>query len=189
MLTGILGLAGAMIGLAPAILQFFTVKANNAQAIAIEQLRLQAAKDNIALQVDLANSNADIEQQRAIYGFASAASGVKWVDAIAVIVRPYITLILFHAWIAMKALSLLYAIANGVDFKEMMLLLWGQEDQAMLMTVLGFWFGDRMMRRSGQQMAATAAVQPTTVKMTPAHAPPTTQHSVATDRAGGLGTG
>src|SRR4051812_15967878 len=109
MLTGILGLAGALIGLAPAILQYFTAKANNAQAIAIEQLRLQAAKDNIALQIDLGNTNADIEQQKRIYDFASTPSGIKWVDAIAVIVRPYITLILFHAWVAMKAMTLLYA--------------------------------------------------------------------------------
>lgn len=186
MLTGILGLAGALIGLAPAILQYFTAKANNAQAIAIEQLRLQAAKDNIALQIDLGNTNADIEQQKRIYDFASTPSGIKWVDAIAVIVRPYITLILFHAWIAMKAMTLLYAIANGVDFKDMMTLLWTNEDQAMLMTVIGFWFGDRMMRRSGQQMAATAAVQPATVKITPAQVHP---RPPVIDRAGGIGTG
>src|SRR5688572_7906657 len=100
MLTGIIGILGALAGFVPSLLQFLTLKANNAQAIELEKHKLQAAKEGIALQVDLENVRADIEQQEHVYSFAAAPSGIKWVDALAVFVRPYITLIMFHCWIA-----------------------------------------------------------------------------------------
>lgn len=160
MLSGIVAIIGALAGIAPGVLQFLSLKANNAQTIAIEELRIQAAKDGIALQVDLENARADIEQQRNIYNFAAAPSGIKWVDALAVFVRPYITLIMFHAWVGLEALLLVYGIANGVPLEKMAELLWDEEVQSLFSAIVGFWFGDRAMKRANQQMAATAAVNP-----------------------------
>lgn len=165
MLTGIIGILGALAGFVPSLLQFLTLKASNAQAIELEKLRLQAAKEGVALQVDLANANADIEQQKHVYSFAAAPSGIKWVDALAVFVRPYITLIMFHAWLAIEAFLLLYGIANGVDFERMVAALWDADTKSLFAAIIGFWFGDRSIRR---MMGATLSVsppQPATVKV------------------------
>lgn len=157
MLTGIIGILGALAGFVPSLLQFLTLKANNAQSIELEKLRLQAAKEGVALQVDLANANADIEQQKHVYGFASAPSGIKWIDGLAVFVRPYITLIMFHAWLAIESFLLLYGIANGVSFTEMVNALWDADTKSLFAAIIGFWFGDRSIRRI---MGATLAISP-----------------------------
>lgn len=172
MLTGIIGILGAVTGLIPALLQFLSLKANNAQQLELRKLELAAARENIALQVDLAHANADIEQQRNVYNFAAAPSGIKWVDALAVFVRPYITLIMFHAWIALEAILLLYGIANGVDLEKMATMLWDEEVQGLFAAIVGFWFGDRMGKRGQQQMAATTTVmQAGEAKRAPASTP------------------
>jgi hypothetical protein len=155
MVTGIIGLLGALAGFVPSILQFLTLKANNAQSLELKKLEIEAAKENIALQVDLAQSQADIEQQRNVYNFASAPSGVKWVDALAVFVRPYITLVMFHAWIAIEGLLLLYGIANGAEFEKIAATLWDADAKSLFAAIIGFWFGDRGGKKL---MAATLAV-------------------------------
>ncbi len=155
--TGIIGILGALAGLVPSLLQYFTMKANNEHSIALEQLRLQAAKEGVALQVDLENVRADIEQQKHVYSYAAAPSGVKWVDALAVFVRPYITLVMFHAWVALEGFLLLYGIANGVSFESMISALWDADVNSLFAAIIGFWFGDRGGKR---MMAATLAVAP-----------------------------
>lgn len=169
MISGIVAILGALAGIAPGILQWLTLKANNAHAIELERLRIEAARQSIALQVDLAGAQSDIQQQQHIYNYAAGASGVKWVDALAIFVRPYITLIMFHAWIALEALLLLYGIANGVSLEKMAELLWDDEVQNLFSAIVGFWFGNRMLMR-GQQMAATMAITaaPSTVGAKPA---------------------
>src|SRR3954466_11963066 len=104
MITAITGILAVLTGMVPGILQFFTLKATNAQQIAIEQLRIQAAKDGVALQIDLANSQSDIEQQQHLYSFASGATGIRWVDALNTLVRPAITLTVFFEWMAVKGI-------------------------------------------------------------------------------------
>jgi hypothetical protein len=57
-----------------------------------------SCSEGTALQIDLATSQADIEQDKHIYDFASGPSGNRFVDALAVFVRPFITLVMFHLW-------------------------------------------------------------------------------------------
>ena len=168
MLTGIIGILGALAGLVPALLQFLSLKANNAQQLELKKLELEAARQNISLQVDLANAQADIQQQQHVYTFAAGSSGVKWVDALAVFVRPYITLIMFHAWVALEAILLLYGIANGVELEKMAKMLWDEQVQGLFAAIVGFWFGDRMGKRGQQQMAATTAIMNRPTAATPA---------------------
>ncbi|MEY2410618.1 MAG: hypothetical protein QOF48_3288, partial [Verrucomicrobiota bacterium] len=102
MISGIVAILGAITGMVPAIIQFLSLKANNAQQLALAQLQLQAAKDGGALQIDLANSQADIRQAEHIYDFASGPSGNRFVDALAIFVRPYVTIVFFHLWIFLE---------------------------------------------------------------------------------------
>ncbi len=159
-LAALPAILGALAGMVPAIIQLFTLKANNAQQLAMAQLQLQATKDGIALQVDLANAQADIRQADHIYSFGNNLTGNKFVDGLAVFVRPYITLIFFHLWITLEVFMFIYAVNSGYDLGQLVKVLWPDEIQAMFGAIIGFWFGDRMMLRGNQRMAATLAVQP-----------------------------
>ena len=160
MITGIIGILGALTGLVPSIMQWLTLKANNAQQLAMAQLQLQATKDGVALQVDLANAQADIRQADHIYSFASGSSGNRFVDGLAVFVRPYITLVFFHLWVLLEVFMFIYAVNSGYDLGQLVKVLWSDETAGIFGAIMGFWFGDRMMLRGQQRMSATLAVQP-----------------------------
>lgn len=158
MITGIVAILGALSGMVPAIMQWLTLKANNAQQLAMAQLQMQAAKEGGALQVDLANAQADIRQADHIYEFASGASGNRFVDALAVFVRPYITILFFHLWLLIEVCLVIYGINSGYDLGQLAKLVWDDNTSAIFGAIMGFWFGDRMMMRGNQRMAATLAV-------------------------------
>ena len=160
MITGIIGILGALTGLVPSIMQWLTLKANNAQQLALAQLQMQAAKEGAALQIDLANSQADIRQAEHIYGFASGPSGNRFVDALAIFVRPYITIVFFHLWVLLEVCLFIYGVNSGYDLGQLVKLIWSDETAGIFGAIMGFWFGDRMMLRGQQRMAATLAVQP-----------------------------
>jgi hypothetical protein len=162
MITGIIGILGALTGLVPSIMQWLTLKANNAQQLAMAELQLQATKNGVALQVDLANAQADIRQADHIYNFANGSSGNKFVDGLAIFVRPYITLVFFHLWILLEVFMFIYAVNSGYDLGQLVKVLWSDETAGIFGAIMGFWFGDRMMVRGQQRMAATLAVQPQT---------------------------
>jgi hypothetical protein len=149
---------GALAGMVPAIIQWLTLKETNAHQLAMAQEQRQAAKEGFALQVDLANAQADIRQADAVYGYGSGASGIKWVDALAIFVRPYITLVFFHLWLTLEVCLFIYGVNSGYDLGQLVKLLWPAETQAMFGAIVGFWFGNRMMVRGQQAMAATLAV-------------------------------
>jgi hypothetical protein len=159
-LAALPAILGALAGTAPALVSLFTLKANNAQQLAMRQLDIQAAKDGVALQVDLAGAQADIRQADHIYDFGGGASGIKWIDALAVFIRPFLTLAFFGLWSVMEVFLFIYAVNTGYDLGQLVTLLWPTETQAMFGAIIGFWFGDRMMLRGQQRMAATLAVQP-----------------------------
>lgn len=158
MITGIIGILGALTGLVPSIMQWLTLKANNAQQLALAQLQMQAAKEGAALQIDLANSQADIRQAEHIYGFASGPSGNRFVDALAIFVRPYITIVFFHLWVLLEVCLFIYGVNSGYDLGQLVKLIWSDETAGIFGAIMGFWFGDRMMVRGQQRMAATLAV-------------------------------
>lgn len=158
MISGIVAIFGAITGMVPALMQFLSLKANNAQQLAMAQLQLEATKAGKALEIDLANSQADIRQAEHIYGFASGASGYKFVDALAVFVRPYVTIVFFHLWIFLEVCLVIYGINSGYDLGQLVKLVWSDETAGIFGAIMGFWFGDRMMMRGQQRVAATLAI-------------------------------
>lgn len=158
MISSLAAIFGALTGLVPAILQFFTLKANNAQALELRKLELQAAKEGVALQIDLASVQADIQQQQHIYDFANSPTGIKWVDAFSTIVRPYITMFIFHLWVLIEVGLFVAAVNGGLDLAQIVPIIWDDTTKATFASILGFWFGNRSGNRGVQRMAATLSV-------------------------------
>jgi hypothetical protein len=158
MITGIVAAISAIAGMVPAILNFFTLRENNAQQFRLETLRQQGEREKIAGQVDIANTQADVRQADHIYEFASGASGYRFVDALAVFVRPYITLVFFHLFLGIEVALFVYAVNSGYDLGQLAKLVWDDNTASIFAAIIGFWFGNRMMTRGTQAMAATLAV-------------------------------
>lgn len=160
MFTALATVLGAITGLAPLLIQWLTLRTSNAHAIELRKLDIQAAREGVALQVDLENVRADIKQYDRLYDFANAPTGVRWVDALAVLVRPTITVVMFAIWCLMKVGVFVAAVNGGLNLAQVVSIVWDEPTTAMFGSIIGFWFGNRMSLRNAPQMAATAAVQP-----------------------------
>lgn len=158
MMAAIAAILGFLSSVAPGIVQLFTLKENNAHQIRLETLRQQGRREEIAGQVDIANTQADVRQSDHIYDFAAGSSGYRFVDALAVAVRPYVTFVFFHFFLLIEVALFVYGVNSGYDLGQLAKLLWDDNTASIFAAIMGFWFGNRMMVRGQQAMAATIAV-------------------------------
>jgi hypothetical protein len=79
-------------------------------------------------------------------GQTARAAGT-FVAAISALVRPMVTYWFVVLYSAVKVISMQMAIAAGGDWREVIVKSWSQDDMAMLMLVLTFWFVGRVWER------------------------------------------
>jgi hypothetical protein len=67
-----------------------------------------------------------------------------------------------------------HAFTKGADIATMAKAVWDENTQAIFSAIVGFWFGNRMLVRGQEHMAATAAVTnpPPVVVAKPSHPAP-----------------
>lgn len=157
MMAAIAAILGFLSSVAPLAIQYFSLKENNAQAIRLEELRQKGQLQEAASKVDLANVEADTRQSEHIYDFANTPTGYRFVDALVILIRPYITFVFFHFFLLIEASLFVYGVNKGYDLGQLAKLLWDDNTAAIFGAIIGFWFGNRMIVR-GQQMQATLAV-------------------------------
>jgi hypothetical protein len=172
MLTAITAIVAFLTSFAPSIIQLFTAKENNAQQLKLANLNLEAQRQQLDGQLAVANAQADIQQQQSLYSYDAAATGNKLVDALRGIVRPYITLILFHMWIAVEASLLYYGIQRELPLDQIVHVVWSEETSSMLAAVIAFWFGRRAAQYGNSAARAFQATPAATVAGKPPAAKP-----------------
>jgi hypothetical protein len=161
-LTTIFGFLSAAV---PSIITLFTRKADHAheQAMAQLQLQAQAQGGQISLAVEVARS--DTEQQRELYRYAAGPSGNERVDALNALVRPYITMIMFHLWLGIVTTVLIIGIRQNLSLAEIVALVWDEPTKAIFGAVMGFWFGNRAVKHfTDTSYAAMPVVKPADFK-------------------------
>lgn len=166
MITAITAVLGFLASFGPALLGYFSQKENNAQQLRLAQFQLEAAKEGHAAELAMADARADIQQQQSLYAYDAGSTGNKFVDALRGVVRPYITLVIFHIWVAIEVALLFYGIQRGLDLKQLVDIVWSQETAALFAAVIGFWFGQRAVK-AGQAVVAALPPLPTPAGTTP----------------------
>lgn len=171
MLTVILSFLSGVVGpLLPELLKFFRQKQDNAHELAMLEARMKYAQFEHMWRMEEINANADIAESQVLHGkqqsfgvqlldasqrWADSRWG-KWLvtpafylfsllDFLNGMVRPVIAYAAFGFYMAYKVA--LYQIAlRHVDAATAVLQTWGDNDWAVLMTVIGFFFGQRMVK-------------------------------------------
>lgn len=161
-LTAFTTIVGFLSSFAPALINAYTRKQDQAheRAMADKQLAAQQLGGQIALATEVAR--ADTEQQRELYRYAAGPSGNSRVDALNSLVRPYITMVFFHLWLAVKSTALVVGIGAGLDIMVLCALVWDDPTIAIFGAIIGFWFGNRAVRQNVDQSYATLPVLKTT---------------------------
>jgi hypothetical protein len=80
-------------------------------------------------------------------GETARASG-QFISAISAAVRPLVTYWFVTLYSIVKLASILMAIDSGAEWKEVLVSSWSEDDMALLMMVLTFWFVGRVWDRA-----------------------------------------
>lgn len=166
-LSTILGFAGPFI---PAIIKLFQQGADNRHELEIMRLQAQIAAQAHTWKLEEIQASADVEESKALrapqqsFGvqLLDAAKGhamplwvwlpVFWafslLDWLRGMVRPGITYVVVLFWLTYKvALYVQLQAINAVSWSESVTTLWAQDDMAVLMLCLSYWFGQRAVAR------------------------------------------
>lgn len=145
LLSSLFGLFGSAL---PKIFDVYQDKQDKRHELSIMQMQMEMQANGHMQRLEEINTQADISMQAEAYRFAARRdTGVKWIDAFlewySGIVRPSITFALVGLYAAVKWASYLGMVDAGFAGASALVQLWSQEDMALLMGVISFWFGQR----------------------------------------------
>lgn len=147
MLTVISAAIGLLGSFLPGLLNYLTANANNEYQLELIKLQMEAAKQNVELEINLAQTKADIQLQQSLYSYDAGDAG-PIVNALRGSVRPVITYTVFGIWLIIILIGLYYGIAQGLSATELVNLVWDDNMKAIFITIIAFWFGSRMLEKS-----------------------------------------
>lgn len=147
------GVLGGVARLAPEVLGFFDKKNERKHELALGQQQFELVKlqgnNTLAaatITADSAAITASISAIQEAYK-SQGNSGVKWADAISTLVRPWITFVVFHTWLAVKIAAYVALTAKGISWDTALVTMWTGDDVAMLAGVTNFWFLSRVFEK------------------------------------------
>jgi len=144
-----IALLGSVLGFGtsflPQVLGFFQAKQEHKNKLEEMKLRgeLQAMGVNLELQV--LDKKAEIEETKAIYGYANPTSGFS--AGLAASVRPVITYLFFALFMASKAVVMVKVMEQGGDWTQSVELMFDDETKALFAAIISFWFGNRAVSK------------------------------------------
>ena len=161
-LSAILGFAAPFL---PELLKYFTRSQDNAHELAMMKLQLEAKAQEHLYRMEEINVQGDINEAIELHKPMSsfgvqlldAAKGhnfagwamypafymFAFMDFVAGMVRPVVTYTAFGFYMAVKWAQLTIAQSGGYDLSVALLQVWSQEDLAIVVLVLSYWFGQR----------------------------------------------
>lgn len=149
------GLLGGIFRIAPELMKLFDRANERKHELAMLSAEMEFAKirGEIAMrQAEAAMTVAELDAMTEALkeqGQTARAAG-KWVAAISALVRPLVTYWFVVLYSLVKILGMSLAIQAGGDWKDVIVKSWSQDDMAMLMLVLTFWFVGRVWERQKQ---------------------------------------
>lgn len=151
---------GAVIGFAssvvPSVMKLWQDKKDKEHELKLLELQMEAQTQGHIQRLEEINTEADVRESEALYKYAQPLqqfpqTGTKWVDATGALlivfanflistVRPVVT---YGITVLYGSMKLQMVAANqGNVFAA-----WTETDATIFLTVLGHWFGSRMMLR------------------------------------------
>lgn len=149
-LGAIIGLFGSLL---PEWLKFLNNKEDHKHEIEMGKLQMETVKLQGEIKLAELNATADVEEVKALYASAKPErSGVRLLDGIMLFynssVRPTITYAFMFTYMMVKYATFMSYTQAGYSWQQSVQAIWNGEDFAVFSTILGYWFGGRMMKWS-----------------------------------------
>lgn len=144
----------------PRLLDFFQDKQDKRHEIALAQLQMQqqlelqkagfASQERVEeirteqLQIQTAG-----QERVALYqhDIEIGKGASQWVINARAMVRPFITYGMFLLLVFIDVAGVWYAYAHGVEFKEMLNMIWDDDTQTIWASIVSFWFGTQAFKK------------------------------------------
>jgi len=145
----IIGLLGSFL---PKLLELWKVKEDHKHELNVLQIQADMAKQQHLYRMEEIQVQADVASEQAVYKQATVQyTGVRFVDGLLALyqgtVRPTITYLFMIGYLTVKYAQYRVITSNEVtDIWEIIWRLWNSEDMAAFMTIIGFWFGGRLLK-------------------------------------------
>jgi hypothetical protein len=146
LLSPFLGLLGSLL---PAIVRIFERKQELKFQVDTIKLQMEAAVQNAQVQIAIEDAKADVEDAKSVRSYDNNVDGGKFINALRASIRPVITYIFFFAFIAIKIAVVSVMIKQGASMTEMLKAVWDQDTMSLFGAVMGFWFGSRILEKTG----------------------------------------
>lgn len=151
-LTLLATLGGGLFRLLPEFLKYFEKRDDRKHELAMFEKQLEADRVKGEFASEQARTQLSIEDVKAMVAATQAQAtitGIKIVDAISALMRPLLTfwwcICLYTAALVAQYLYLLSQTGSQVGT---ILMLWGDQEKAIVASMIGFWFVDRTLRKN-----------------------------------------
>lgn len=148
------GLLGGAFRLAPEILKWLDrqgernhEQAMQDKALEFEKLRGAQRMEEIRAAGDAIWNTGALASLKEAISTQGIRSGIRWIDALSMSVRPVITYWFMTLYCAAKTAAFAAALGAGSGFGAAVLQAWTPADQALWAGVLNFWFLGRVFDR------------------------------------------
>lgn len=121
------------------------------------QLKADAARataeyQRMELQGNIQQNLADMQALMEVSKAQATPTGIPWVDAINALVRPFLTFwYCVVAYGTYRACVLYTMLAQDIPFATAVADAWTPQDTAIVMSIIGFWFVDRAIRKHDER--------------------------------------
>lgn len=146
------GLLGGVFRIAPELMKLFDRANERKHELAMMQAEMEFAKVKGEIAMREAEARMTVAELDAMaealkeQGQTARAAG-KFIAGVSALVRPAVTYWFVVLYSVVKIAGMILAVQAGGDWKEVVITSWSQDDQAMLMLVLTFWFVGRIYER------------------------------------------
>ena len=110
---------------------------------------MEAAVQNAQVQIAIEDAKADVADAESVRSYDNNIDGGKFINALRSSIRPVITYVFFITFIVIKTAVIVVMIKQNASMVEMIKAVWDQDTMARFGAVMGFWFGSRILEKTG----------------------------------------
>lgn len=147
---------GGLMRALPEIFGFFNKKEDNSHELALmdKQLELEKVRGSeqratVQLQGDISETLALLDAQKEALKGQMQLTGIRWVDALNMLVRP-LTTYYFLGFYGMVKTSMVVVAMRTADPFMSVIKCWSVDDAAVLAGILSFWFVGRVFDKQSK---------------------------------------
>lgn len=151
------GALGGLLRLAPEFMKLFDRGAERKHELAMQDKALEFERLRGASRMgEITAAGQALWDAGALQALTSSIesqgrqSGIRWVDALTISVRPIITYWFMLLYCIVKMASFVTAIRGGVDWLVAIPMMWGDNDWTIWAGMLNFWFLGRVFEKAGR---------------------------------------